>query len=754
MKNGFLVNTHSIYDVDMSNGVLVTNEEQLDEVLTENNKNIALYRETGQKKYKERAAYACFTAAGFSEGWTEKKNGTRRLCKMYRSEGTTTGLTPLITLDIDHVDGMVEWERVKTILLEKYGELEQSPLAWAFLSPSKALKLVFWMGEYQSIREVQQGLYDELQVREENRDLSTSNFSRATFLCGPDDTLFINGEKLFGEYEPMVILRENKDDEPQIFEPEPLDDVDLLKKMQEEWIREYGYDDGNVPKGHRHEVSVKMYCDFAPLFGFKPELMVDNLRIIEENREVALPIAEWACKTKKADPLGRISKLMRRLKARHNLQLSGSEICAEPELPAHLPHNMELLLKETPRQYWKQACVALLPMLGTLASGARSTYFDGRHHSPTFLVGIIGEQSSNKSFIADLDKVVMESLREMDDIERKQKQENKEQRASVDKGQQKPRAYKGVIREISASRSLGELQSMMENAEGLHLYCFSSEMDTMNRSQKGGPWADMSDFLRYAFDNERFGSDYKNDDSSALRPRAFYNQLTLGTPDSYVEFFKGNITNGLGTRFLLPKMPIEFAQDFPQHEHWTEEEQEEVKQVIQDMMKEGNGIEHHYELPRCLEVAHDFCHEVCQKMTMAGQNSETTCINEDYKRCAVMAYRAGLVAYLLNNKVEDETVTDFVDFVAHYALSCHWDFLGDAEVHAKEHPKTFITQMVGTKWKRMLSHLPSEFTLDDVMLECWVSDISTDNLRAQLRRMMKNGTIVETGKERWVRAAA
>jgi len=729
----------------------VENLEQLEGLLEKNERNVKLFRENNEEAWKKKCAYCCFTAAEFSRGYSAKQ---KKWYEKYRSEASVAYTAPFITLDLDHCDGNEEWQRVSKIVMGKYGSLEESPLAWAFLSPSRALKMVFRVEEYNNVKEEQLRLYDWLEVKDEHRDLSTFNLSRATFLTGRDDTLFINADRLFAEYEPRAVVKTvGNSDGDDVFMQDPEIDGAVLRQMQGEWLSGMGYADECVPVGKRHHVSLLMYIDFAHLFGFDSQKMVDGLKLVAENREEAVAIAEWACKKMGNDPCGRCSRLMERLKKSRNLSLTGNQICAEPDLPEHLPENMELLLKQTPREYWKQAAAALLPMLGTLACGARSRYIDGRVQSPTFLVGIIGEQSSNKSYIADLDKVVMEPLRIEDALSRKEMQKRREERAALEKSQVRPKEYDGVIRIISASRSLAALQKMMENAEGLHLYCFASELDTMNRAQKGGPWADMSDFLRNAFDNDEFGNDYKNDESSALRPRAFYNQLTLGTPDSYVEFFRGNITNGLGTRFLLPRMRVEYAADFPQHDHWTEDERGRVQELLQMMMEEGKGEEHDYELPKTTEVVRAFCSEMRQTLTKAGRNSETLCINEDFKRCAVMAFRAGLVAYLLNEKVEDSSVTDFVWFIARYALSCHWDFLGEAEVYSKEHPVTFLSVSGSCRSDRMLSCLPGEFTTDDVLMERFLSDLPTDNIANLLRRLEKSGKIRRSGKDCWIKCS-
>lgn len=66
---------------------------------------------------------------------------------------------------------------------------------------------------------------------------------------------------------------------------------------------------------------------------------------------------------------------------------------------AELPGILQDLSDHAPEEFREATLMAAMPMLGTLATGIRAKYRDGKLNSPSFIVDIEAPQATGKSFV-------------------------------------------------------------------------------------------------------------------------------------------------------------------------------------------------------------------------------------------------------------------------------------------------------------------------------------------------------------------
>ena len=225
--------------------------------------------------------------------------------------------------------------------------------------------------------------------------------------------------------------------------------------------------------------------------------------------------------------------------------------------------------------------VATLPdevkMGGVLAAGAMfGTYltrcywehYDGEQRRLSFLVYIIGDAASGKSFIVYLDRLIMEPMISADRAGReweRQYSEDKQQRQTSSTAQRKAAqeikhpVIRYVPSTISNAKLYRRLTDAVEDWNGeplhLHLYTCEAELATALRSQVGS-WAGKLDLECKSFQNEYAGVDYQNEQSVNGIIQVNWNQVISGTPDAMLKKIKpATVLDGLVTRLALFVMP-------------------------------------------------------------------------------------------------------------------------------------------------------------------------------------------------------
>ncbi len=241
------------------------------------------------------------------------------------------------------------------------------------------------------------------------------------------------------------------------------------------------------------------------------------------------------------------------LLAERNRMGNEEEAKAEPipSMPT-LPPIFRQYVNSAPEDFKVPTVVALLPILGTLTSHLRATYFDDSEQSTEFISLLFAPPSSGKSFIKRLSSL-LQNLRDRDEISNAREAiwaETMKNKGANDKGEEQPHVSVRIVKPLI---SIPELLTKMRDNKGHHMYIEAEELDTFTKGTKSAG-GDKSDLWRVTWDNGFYGQYYKSVNTFKGEVQMFMNLLFTSTQDQIDRFFR-NVEDGLVTRFSV--CPIE-----------------------------------------------------------------------------------------------------------------------------------------------------------------------------------------------------
>ena len=241
---------------------------------------------------------------------------------------------------------------------------------------------------------------------------------------------------------------------------------------------------------------------------------------------------------------------------------------------------LPLLHPDNPRDIYARAVAKMddkLKLGGVLVAGAMTgTYltqcyfqhYDARLYRLSYLVYVIGPPASGKSFLADLDKVLMYAMKQQDEIFRKTEKEyteKKEHNEQMKGAKEKdipakphlPIRYvpSTISNKVLYNRLTDAVTSDSPDAMHLHLFTTETELATALRVQVGS-WAGKLDLELKSFQNEWAGVDYADNGSANGLIQVNWNQCISSTQSSVIKKVRGgDLDDGFITRLALWLMP-------------------------------------------------------------------------------------------------------------------------------------------------------------------------------------------------------
>ena len=241
---------------------------------------------------------------------------------------------------------------------------------------------------------------------------------------------------------------------------------------------------------------------------------------------------------------------------------------------------LPLLHPDNPRDIYARAVAKMddkLKLGGVLVAGAMTgTYltqcyfqhYDARLYRLSYLVYVIGPPASGKSFLADLDKVLMYAMKQQDETFRKTEREyadKKERNEQMKGAKEKDIATKPhlpiryvpstISNKVLYNRLTDAVTSDSPDAMHLHLFTTETELATALRVQVGS-WAGKLDLELKSFQNEWAGVDYADNGSANGLIQVNWNQCISSTQSSVLKKVRGgDLDDGFITRLALWLMP-------------------------------------------------------------------------------------------------------------------------------------------------------------------------------------------------------
>ena len=399
-----------------------------------------------------------------------------------------------------------------------------------------------------------------------------------------------------------------------------------------------------------------------------------------------------------------------------------------------LPKVLDIICRRIPEGFRPAMVIAALPILGALATRVRFQYLDKQEHSFSFMSCITAPAATGKSFIRKPVNLLLTPIDRQDEIERQKEEEYKEALKAAKNSKMQPTNPRPCPRNNGINVSIAKLLQLLSYSDGKHLIGIGEEIDTLVKSERAGVWSQKSDIYRLGFDNAKYGQNYMSDNSFSANVPVYYNLLLTGTPGGMYRFFK-DVEDGLVTRFCFAQLPDMFGADIPAFENYTAKEEEEIIAIAEKLDKASGTI-------ACSHVGTRIRRWLNDKRELAIRE-DSRAIDTLRKRSAVIGYRAGMLAYLLNGCKYDKAVGDFTAWVAEYIFQNQMQLFGHKfeEVAQNQIRMNENRSQVAS----LLLSLPEQFTKNELMA-LRVRNGQSSRVDMVLNRWQSSGFITKVDK--------
>lgn len=544
-----------------------------------------------------------------------------------------------------------------------------------------------------------------------------------------------------------------------------------LAQIVEDYIKETG---GEPVEGTRHTFYNNMVVMFRNLANNDPKILHAVLPTfglpIEETWKQCVSLTSSNRQTKLDSRLYFWLKNKGLLAERTRVE-NEEEQKAEPLPPMPtLPPIFRQYVNSAPEDFKVPTVIALLPILGTLTSHLRATYFDDSEQSTEFISLLFAPPSSGKSFIKRL-SALLQNLRDRDEISNAREAiwaETMKNKGANDKGVEQPHVSVRIVKPLI---SIPELLTKMRDNKGHHMYIEAEELDTFTKGNKsqGG---DKSDLWRVTWDNGYYGQYYKSVNTFKGEVQMFMNLLFTSTQDQIDRFFR-NVEDGLVTRFSV--CPIE-NQTFAKFVPWKPIPKKDKLQITNILsrlelknyklpLKFDRGdladasasdldklMAEQYEFQPFEYADLSYIHKPLLNWLEEERMKSASTLNEARdvfrRRAAVKGFRLALLChglYASVGKREQNIITNFVLWFCSVDLRNSLYQFGERYNEVQQN-----TKKVGVLHSPIFDKMPDEFTKDELRVTLQRAYIKT-NVRAVVSLWFKNRLIEKKAKDVYIK---
>lgn len=722
--------------------------------------------------------------------------------------------TGLVMLDVDHV----KEGKMQPLIDHVMSEKADYRIALIHITPSgNGLRIVAEMpdeamslGNEQYIQYLinfQKSLATALNLAEYGDvDECVKDLSRLSFVPQWCDVKYMNGEKLFNRKPIINASTPGQDaqaggaaDGQAQAEEEDYSSYLYGQTPVVEIVRAYIADKGEPADGQRHAFYNRMVADFRNLCNNDPVILAHILPRFEESYEKRLSQCKSICSRNSTTMLPKGFWGWLKSSGYYVDTWTGkpdTDDTDEEEDPYQAEHDLvkrmptlppvfREFVGAAPLEFKIPVIFALCPVMGTVATYLQAEFYDGETHTPSFFTVIYAPPGTGKSFVnrfvqLDIDRQtetnLLSKLLERDFVTEQRMNlynEFAKQKGANDKGHAVPKVSKRVCETITSQADL--LPAMKDN-QGMHMFMFAPEIDTLIKGMKSGGGGDKNDIFRTAWDNGMYGQSYRSANSFRGKVAVYLNLLVSGTPAQCTKLFR-DPENGLVSRCLFTDLG---AQDFAKYQPWKKLSQKDLGVV--DMWRRRCDAETYrcsldFDLDKVMEYDDEekFDAEVPWEYKFNGRKDiDLGYINKallswleeerkraqrdgDYardafrKRAAGNAFRVALLCYSCWKKVskrEQKIILDFALWFADLALMKYlkrWGTeMNKLQAEYQEGSTRTSTSVMGSLFDAM----PKRFTRGDIRVNkqkyyC----LSPEKKIASI--WLKGGLIKKIGKNEW-----
>ncbi len=436
-----------------------------------------------------------------------------------------------------------------------------------------------------------------------------------------------------------------------------------------------------------------------------------------------------------------------------------------------------------PRYSRLNGMLAAGTMFGTLLSGCRlRNWYDGSDLALTFMTYIIGDAGTGKGDYREIDRLIMEPLRQADARGRKAEESYQKEmkRLSMAKAKKDdvPEEKHFPVRYLPTDTTLKQKLERCRyslhqfGAEQRQVACwnFESELSSKVAYEKQS-WNSSQDFDKKSFDCEMTGAESRSTMTTNGLVPAFYNFLVTGTPDALLKKINArNCLDGLPTRLL---MGVQYGQKYKMlgrdSRRRNDADSDWLRTVGIRLMECGwdVNLEQPVKVPKKWQDRLGKQTSFTDALYYWGQQKAFACQLEDFelgdyfrKRPPMIAARLAVVDAIMNSLDSFEKDGTLNLSFSSIELALHLaDYIFDAQIwyFGKQIEDalegTVNTGNVRHNTKRIIAfgELPDTFTTEDVGLLLNVSQKTAWNILTQWQsnnyvKRIKRGTYIKLVK--------
>lgn len=424
-----------------------------------------------------------------------------------------------------------------------------------------------------------------------------------------------------------------------------------------------------------------------------------------------------------------LTPTMKGILAQHKSEDADSEDASRIPLPTmpKLPPMMDMIVKFYPKAIHPHVVLAMLPILGTYGTHVRFRYLDNRLNSLTFMTAIVGKSGRGKAFVNHLYELLTPILNAWDQEERKKDQLYQFQMDRRKQDEEYPDDPCAKVRLFSDDTTTSQMLEYLDNLKGEHALQYTEEVARLVTA-RGSRYANNDDLYCKSFDNAIAGKESKNRQTRNIRTKIYLNTLFAGTYRSMHNFYN-NPEGGLNNRVTFALLPDKRHKGIPFYADPDEEQKklidaslrmlwmactkEEVEQLEVKDITAVHMSEQEMEFPFLDKAIQQW---IAKCDVQDAENPDETW-RDMANRAAVIGYRAGVLAWLLWGRPEDQKtltlVKKFAIWVAEVDRIGLYNFCGDEydSLLADEYNQPKVRN---TKNMKLFSLLPDQFSRKDV----------------------------------------
>ena len=472
---------------------------------------------------------------------------------------------------------------------------------------------------------------------------------------------------------------------------------------------------------------MRFICDFdeQKLFTILPHWGLSN-------HEVQSTIKSAVGSTRPAGIPSMMNEVLSSLGAASEAGSAESDESTVAPVDNELPGILQDLSDHAPEEFREATLMAAMPMLGTLATGIRAKYRDGKLNSPSFIVDIEAPQATGKSFVDAEFELLMDPIIKQDEVEWQKEIEY----SLAKKNGEEVENPCAQIRIIEPNIGVSAFLERALYAKGKHLFTYAPEIETVLKNNKGGAWTEKNDLFRLAYDNKPWGQHRISKDSFSGKVTLYYNMVMCGTPNKCRAFF-ADAESGLVSRVTPVLLPDMVGARMPHFKAWSQEDEEKVKRQCLCLMDEEGEVE----LPLINKAIEAWDEEKRQEYLQTLRYS----LDVLRRRAALNGFRAGIIAYLLEGRQETERAIRFAVWYAerclHYQLQLYGNKIDALHDNA-------VSPQASKGNIRYLDVLPKEFTKED-LVNLRLANNESPVVKTIIYRWVKEGLVVKTNANLW-----